>query len=55
MLMTEIIFFYKKNIANLLALGDTLSTCPVEIALYTPPKEQRGDLKNPKEWKHLSG
>lgn len=52
--MTEIILFYKKNIANLLALGDTLSTCPVEIALYTPPKKLRGDLKNPKEWKHLS-
>lgn len=53
--MTEIIFFYKKNIANLLALGDTLSTCPIEITLYTSSKEQRGDFKSPKEWKHLPG
>lgn len=52
MLTTEIIFFYKKDIANLFALGDTLSICPVEITLYTPPKEQRSDFKNPKEWKH---
>jgi len=43
--MTEIIFFYKENIANLLALGDTLSTCPVEIALDTPQKEKSGDFK----------
>lgn len=50
MLLTEV---YKgndkKNIANLWALGDTLSACPVEITLFPPPREQRGDLKSPKE------
>lgn len=43
MLMTEILF-YKKNNANLSALGDT---CPVQLTLHTPPKEQKGNFCMP--------